>query len=157
MSVANGSPKWTLDSLYEFLERLIRESDRRYNERFNAQERAVEAALLSARSAVEKAEAESREWRRGSNEWRDAMNEWRDAMSDKDARFLTREEADARFMARDTRITTYETAAEKRFAALEKWQTLNEGRSGGLNTGWGYLLGAVGLASLVIGIVLSVT
>jgi len=150
MSVANGSPKWTLDSLYEFLERLIRESDRRYNERFNAQERAVEAALLSARSAVEKAEAESREWRRGSNEWRDAM-------SDKDARFLTREEADARFMARDTRITTYETAAEKRFAALEKWQTLNEGRSGGLNAGWGYLLGAVGLASLVIGIVLSVT
>jgi len=60
-------------------------------------------------------------------------------------------------MARDTRITTYETAAEKRFAALEKWQTLNEGRSGGLNAGWGYLLGAVGLASLVIGIVLSVT
>src|SRR3990172_2692720 len=106
MSVANGSPKWTLDSLYEFLERLIRESDRRYSERFNAQERALEAALLSARSAVEKAEAESREWRRGSNEWRDAM-------SDKDARFLTREEADARFMARDTRITTYETAAEK--------------------------------------------
>src|SRR3989304_6667850 len=93
MSVANGSPKWTLDSLYEFLERLIRESDRRYNERFNAQERAVEAALLSARSAVEKAEAESREWRRGSNEWRGAM-------SGKDARFLTREGGGGRFMAR---------------------------------------------------------
>src|SRR3990172_8236015 len=127
-----------------------REKQRRGGGGAGGAEGGVEGAVLSARPAVEKAEAESREWRRGSNEWRDAM-------SDKDARFLTREEADARFMARDTRITTYETAAEKRFAALEKWQTLNEGRSGGLNAGWGYLLGAVGLASLVIGIVLSVT
>jgi len=67
------------------LNRILEEIDRRYEQRFEAQERATSAALSSAQLAVDKAESNTREWQRNANEWRGAMG-------DKDQTFVTKAE-----------------------------------------------------------------
>jgi hypothetical protein len=64
---------------------LLEEIDKRYEQRFEAQEEATRAALASAQLAVDKAEETTREWQRNSNEWRTAMG-------DKDKLFATKAE-----------------------------------------------------------------
>jgi len=92
---------WTIDSLHEHFLMLVAGNDRRYTERFDAQEvamstalvaaeKAVSAALVSAKEAVLKAENESIKWQAGANEWRGAMN-------DREATFVPRPEYDQRF------------------------------------------------------------
>ena len=69
---------------------LLRETDRRYEERFAAQEKAVAAALASAKEAVAKAEnAAERRF--------EALNELRGAVTDILGKTLTRTEAEAEF------------------------------------------------------------
>jgi len=55
------------------------------DQRFDDQSRAVDAALVSAEKAVDKAELENRRWR-------EAANEWRGAMTDRERDFLSRKE-----------------------------------------------------------------
>lgn len=72
------------------VQQLLREMDRRYGERFTAQEKAVEAALTSSKEAIIKAE--------GQAEKRfEALNELRGVVSDTLARALSRVEAEAEF------------------------------------------------------------
>lgn len=72
-------------TLREYLDRLFQEADKRYEQRFLAQESATKMALAAAQTAVDKSEGEA-------NRWRMSANEWRAAMSDKDKLFLTRAE-----------------------------------------------------------------
>lgn len=67
----------------EYLEALINEADKRYEQRFVAQEKAVGAALSAAEKAVTLAEANAEKWRTNANEWREAMN-------DRERNFLSR-------------------------------------------------------------------
>jgi len=62
-------------SLRDHVCALLSEQDRRYEQRFQAQDAAVKAALASAKVADEKAEANLTKWQRNANEWRDAMND----------------------------------------------------------------------------------
>jgi hypothetical protein len=67
--------EWTVATLHEFMLKLHEEQDKRYEQRFEAQEKAVAAALASAREAVLKAEQ--------ANDKRfDSTNEWRRTVSD---------------------------------------------------------------------------
>ena len=63
-----------VDLKYHF-SRLLEEMDKRYEQRFRGQECATNSALASAQLAVDKAEANTREWQRNSNEWRAAMSD----------------------------------------------------------------------------------
>lgn len=130
---------WSTDTLKAYVERIVHEGDRRYEQRFEAQEKAVTAALTSAALAVERAEINAEKWRANANEWRAAM-------TDREKQFMSRDQADSKFDALD-----------KRIAGLEKSRSSSEGRSGGLNAGWGYLVGAIGLAATVIAIVVALT
>lgn len=104
-----------------------------------AAERAVQTALLAAEKAVNKAEvAAERRF--------EAVNEFRGQLSDQAATFMPRTEADVRISS----------LAEK-VDAIDKRQDVSHGRSAGLDKGWGYLLGAVGLAGGAIAIVVAVT
>ena len=58
--------------LREHLEALIAEADKRYAERFEAQERALTTAEEHAQ------------------QWRNSANEWRSAMTDRERNFLSR-------------------------------------------------------------------
>lgn len=86
---------WTLETLKEHLQALMTEGDRRNQQRFDGQEKAVAAALQAAKEAVTKAEtaAEKRF---------DSVNEFRQQLSDQAASFMPRREAEQRLGVLET-------------------------------------------------------
>jgi len=122
---------WTVDTVYAHLRAVSDERDLRYGQRFVAQEKAVEAALTSAKEAVDKAEtAATRRF--------ESVNEFRAQLADQAATFMPRLEA------------------EQRMSQLsEKIDDLKGTRSEGIAASWGYLVGAVGIATAIIAIVLA--
>jgi len=89
-------------TLREYIDRLLYEVDKRYEQRFSAQEAATRAALASTQLAVDKAEVAAREWQRNSNEWRGAMD-------DKDKLLLTRPEYNSDHKGVVSRLGALET------------------------------------------------
>jgi hypothetical protein len=110
-------------SPFEHLKALLAEMDLRYQQRFDAQNTAIAAALLAAEKAVSKAET-------AADKRFELLNELR--------------------MGVATR-SDYE-AQEKLIGTLSSRLDKQEGKSTGLNAGWGYLIGAIGLVSGLIGI-----
>ncbi len=104
---------------------------------FAAQKSAVEAALAAAKEAVQKAET-------AANSKFDSVNEFRGQLADYQRTLMPRAE-----------VAVMMGAMQEKLDALTHRMDRNDGRSGGLNAGWGYLVGAVGLAAAVIGIVLA--
>lgn len=81
----NHEDGWTISTTKAYIEKLLAEQDRRYEQRFKAQEEAVKMALDANKEAVLKAEANTAKWQQNANEWRAAM-------SDKDKLLVTRNE-----------------------------------------------------------------
>lgn len=96
---------WSTDTLKAYVERIVHESDRRYEQRFEAQEKAVRAALDAAALAVERAEQNAEKWRANANEWRAAM-------TDREKKFMAQETADARFLDIDRRLADLSTSRD---------------------------------------------
>lgn len=96
-------------------------------QRFDAQEKAVAAALSAAKEAVAKAEtaAEKRF---------EAVNEFRGQLTDQAATFVTRAEYEATRRGDVARVDELKGRVDT-----------SGGRAGGLSAGWAALLGAVGL------------
>lgn len=148
---------WTPDLLHLYLSKRIDDQKALLDERaaaqtkametaFLAADKAVQAALTSAEKAVTKAEmaAEKRF---------EATNEFRGQLSDQAATFLARSEADIRFAALTEKFDSLTQGNIDRIAELDLRLTKSAGRAAGLNAGWGYLVGAVGLFLAVLGIV----
>jgi len=89
--------KWTTETLKAYVERLLVEHDKRYEQRFSSQQEAVRLALASMGVATDKAEANA-------EKWRNAANEWRGAMSDRDRLLMPRIETEQRLMALSEKI-----------------------------------------------------
>lgn len=123
-------------SLRKFLLTLMDERDKRYEQRFAAQQAALEAARITQTAALQAALAEKDkrdEQRFATNEqWRAASNEWRGTLSDRDSRFVTKEEYEPTIKSLSEKITSAEGRAR---AAV-----------------WGYIIGAVGLAAFLYGV-----
>jgi len=129
--------------LREYLERLMDEADKRYQQRFEAQslgvntallaaKEAVGAALQAAKEAVAKAEAASERRFEGVNEFRKSLNDMQTTL-------MPRNEADRAMSAMNDKLAMLSSRMDKA-----------EGAGGGLKAGWGYLIGAVGLAGAVV-------
>jgi hypothetical protein len=110
-------------SFSEHFKALLAEMDLRYQQRFDAQNTAIAAALLAAEKAVTKAEI-------AADKRFELLNELRVGVATK---------------------SDYESQ-EKLIAALSSRLDKQEGKSTGLNASWGYLIGAIGLVSGLIGI-----
>jgi len=133
---------WTVDTLRAYLQALIDERNTRYEQRFagviEAQRVAKEAvgtALLAQEVLVQRAE--------GVNEKR--FDQFSTARRTSDAAALLmmpRIEAEQRYNALNEKISEMAARIDR-----------NEGRSGGLSAGWGYLIGAIGAVGGAIGIV----
>lgn len=134
-----SADEWTLRSTREHLLALIAELDRRNVQQFEAQEKAVAAALAAADRAVAKAELASE--RRF-----DSVNEFRATLSDQASRFVTRDEIDARLAP----------LVEKVNAALSNSSATSQ-RSAGLNAGWMILVQMAAVAAAVVAVVVAVT
>jgi hypothetical protein len=109
-------------SLKEHFEKILAEKDR-----------AINTALAAAKEAVGVAE-------KNAEKWRDNANEWRGAMTDREVRFMPREEA---LLAAKN--------LEDKIRVIEQRQDFTKGRSDGANWLWGILAGAGGLLIGVIG------
>ena len=120
---------WTIETLRQhFL--ALRESDSKaIAAALAAAEKAVAAALAASEKAVTKAETNA-------EKWRDSANEWRGAMNDRERVLMPRQEA------------------EVRLAMLEKSINTSAGKGAGLNAAWGYLIGAIGLATGIVSLIL---
>jgi DNA repair exonuclease SbcCD ATPase subunit len=77
---------WNIDTLKEHLEKVCREGRRHTDDKFDAQEKAIEKALTSAKEAVDKAERladlraklqdeRAEDTKRQQNEWRGTVND----------------------------------------------------------------------------------
>lgn len=127
---------WTIDTLHEHFTTRLAEKDLRDQQRFEAQSSAIAAALLAAEKAVSKAET-------ASEKRFESVNEFRAQLADLVARLLPRIEYDAAHAAVIERISDLASRIDK-----------TEGRSTGLNAGWGYLVAA---AAIVIAIISWIT
>jgi hypothetical protein len=106
-------------------------------EGFQAQEKAVAAAMLSADRAVAKAEA-------ASEKRFESVNEFRSAMNDQSRSFISRNEAEQRMLSNSEKVDSLAIRLER-----------IEGRGQGLNAGWAILTGAVGLVGVAVAIMMA--
>jgi hypothetical protein len=104
------------------------ERDRRYNERFTAQEGANHLALEAAEKAVLKAETAAERRFEG-------VNEFRQTLSDQARDFITRKEVEALLLGVNATLSRLDTA-----------NTANTGRGVGMGQLWGWVVAAAGLA-----------
>ena len=107
---------WTVDTLKEYLESRIDGNDKRYAQRFDAQEAASKYVQTN-------------------------QNEFRGALQDVGEKQMPRTEAEAEFKS-----------IRGSFVELKARMDRDEGRGGGLNSSWGYLIGAVALVASLIAI-----
>jgi hypothetical protein len=107
--------------------------------RFEAQEKAVNAALAAAQKAVEKAEA-------ASEKRFESVNEFRATLSDQARLLMPRLEAEAQ----------YRTITEK-IDVLTSRVNAREDRGAGMSQGWVILLGIVAVIGTIIGGIVAFT
>ena len=108
---------WTVDTLRDFILRLIGEHDKRYEQRFLAQESAVQSALTAAEKAVnaaliaaDRAVAKAEQAQERRNE---ATNEFRGQLADQAATLMPRREVETVLAALDARVKIIEGATER--------------------------------------------
>lgn len=130
-----GTSIWNVFTLYEHFTALIAEKDRRYQEKFAAQENAVKIALEEREKATLKSEESY-------NERFKSVNEFRGTLSDQSHTFITRTEAQQATKSNSDKIE----ALTSRFDKLE-------GRSAGLSAGWIIAGQAISIIAAIIAIV----
>ncbi len=119
---------WTVDTVKEYLDSRIDGNDKRYDQRFQAQESATAYAQEKA-------------------------NEFRGSLDDVNKKQMPRTEAEALMRALGEKMESLAKGNADKIDLLDKRLDRNEGRGAGLSAGWGYLIGAIGLISAVIAIV----
>jgi hypothetical protein len=126
---------------------LLQQMDLRYQQRFDAQQKALDAALLAQEKAVQTAmiaaEKAVTKAEVAAEKRFDGVNEFRQLVTDLVREQMPRNEAEQRLAAMGEKVD------ELRATVLS-----NAGRGAGLQAGWAYLLGAVALVGGVLGIVL---
>ncbi len=122
---------WTTDTLKAHLDSIIAQNDRRYTERFNAQESANKYAQEKA-------------------------NEFRGMLDDVGKKQMPRAEAETLIRSTADRWNAQLSSVNEKVDALQARMDRNDGRSGGINAGWLILVAAVGLIATIIGIVFAI-
>lgn len=137
---------WTLDTLCAHItsiihrveahfEAVIEGNDKRYGERFDAQEKATVAALAAAEKATTKAED-------AASKRAEVQNEWRGAMNDRERNLMPRLEQEG-----------INKSLAERLSLLENGRFMQVGQGAGTQAGWMWAVGAVGLILTVITII----
>jgi len=138
-----ASSEWTIETLKEYLLRVVSDAERRVDGQILAQKEAVAIAMNAADRAVSKAEV-------ASEKRFESVNEFRSALSDNGRMQMPRLEAEGIFKAINDKFEAANGALSHRIDILAANATKNEGQSSGVHAGWGYAVGVVGLVSLLI-------
>jgi small-conductance mechanosensitive channel len=157
---ADAQSGWTTDTLHSHLTELLEaqrvhlqavidERDKRYDQRMTDAEKAVQAALKTAEKATDKAD-------QATEKRFDNTNEFRQQLNDQAGTLYPRSEAETRFRALSDRLDTMAKANDEKLNALAGRLDRGEGKGAGLQAGWGYLLGAVGLSGGIVAIAVAI-
>lgn len=150
MAEQNINPRetgdWSVETLFAHLTAVVGEVDRRYEQRFDASEKAimeVDRRYEQRFVAQERATAIAL----AANEKRlDGMNEFRLTLSDQARQFLPRIEGEQRIDQAVSRVERLEKQVSEYIAGAT-------GRSGGLSDYVGWLFGAAGFVAAIAAIV----
>jgi hypothetical protein len=124
--------QWTPVEVKDYLFHIMDERDKRYEERFLAQEEAMKTALTSAKEAVTKAEI--------ANEKRfDSVNEFRETLRDQTSTFMPRSEVQLGI----------DTVTEKINSINAKLERM-DGKGIGINQLLGYLFASAALIVTIL-------
>lgn len=144
--------EWTVGRLKEHLQQISDERDRRYEQRFEAQERAVAAALAAQEKAVSAAlgaaERAVLKAEVAAEKRFESQNEFRGQLSDQAARQMPRAEANVEF----SNIREKIDGLAVRIASIEKRLAGGEGVTAGKAFGWERLVSLAGLLGALIAI-----
>lgn len=126
-----------MDAKFDNLHSLIDANDKNYNQRFENVIAATKNALNASDRAVSKAEmaAEKRF---------DSVNEFRNTLADQQRTLMPRSEAELQFKSLTDKIES-----------LSLMTISRQGEKVGVNQGWQWAIGVLGLVSLVTGIILA--
>jgi DNA repair exonuclease SbcCD ATPase subunit len=158
---------WNIEALKEYFDALLVETDRRYVERFNSHEKAVDAALNAHQQAVEKAEEATEKRFDAINEFRQALsdaygammprpefaqafgglNEKLEILAGRVSQNMARSEVEARVNTLDQKVDARGAGFDQKIDELQKRMERSEGRAQGLNRGWALLIGVIGLVA----------
>lgn len=140
---------WTFASLREYLLRVVSDLSQRQSQLADAQDKAVQAALVAQEKAVQaalaaadKAVAKAEE---NTRQWQISANEWRGAMSDRERTFVPRPEH-----AKDI------DAMKDRLDRLESRTNVTTGIKQGSDAVIAWFFAAAGLSIGLVGIVLAI-
>jgi hypothetical protein len=137
----------TTTTVLTHVQALLREMDLRYQQRFDAQQQALDAALLAQEKSVQTAMIASEKAivksEVAAEKRFDGVNEFRQLVTDLVREQMPRIEAEQRMAS----------MAEK-VEELRNTVTASAGRGQGLQAGWGYLLGVLLLLTSVAAVVL---
>jgi hypothetical protein len=158
--MADEQRVWTLEALKEHLEKvlaankaqietLVAINDEKYGTRFDAMEKATQAALKSAEQAVLKAEAAAE--RRF-----DAVNEFRATLSDQQRNLMPRQETTAIVDAVKQEVHAVDVAISGRVNGLEKQLDAIISERVGARGGYGFAVGVVGFVLTIVAIIMMV-
>jgi hypothetical protein len=156
-ATAHDQSAWTPDLVLTHVLALLGSSDRRHEQRFTDQDKAVQAALVAQEKAVSAAldaaqravlKAEVAAERRF-----ESVNEFRGQLADQAATLLPRTEADARFAALTEKFDGLYMALGEKIDANTRYIDRAGGKTTGLDAAWGYVIGAAGLVGAVVAIV----
>jgi hypothetical protein len=135
-------------SLRDYLESLISERDRRYEQKFNDTKIAVDAALIAADKAVAAALAGQKEAvtkaEVAAEKRFESVNEFRNTLSDQQRNLMPRAEVD---------IITKSIA--DRLDKIENKIMMGEGKSTGIGSSWAMIVGGIAVLASVIALLLN--
>lgn len=129
----------TTVSLKEHIEKILDEKEKAYNQRFDSQEKAIETAEHSRDVVIKKAE--------------DSIEKKSDAVY---VKLTDLQKALTEVMLRPE-IESRLTGLIEKVDDLKTSRDTGQGKSAGLSHGWAMLVGAVGLAGGIIGIIYALT
>lgn len=161
-----------LDTMERNMLRVMNERQSQLDERYLTQTKALDAAFASAEKAVsaalQAAETAVQKAEMAADKRFEAVNEFRGQLADQAQRFMTRDESLSRHdrtqeQIKDlterfsTEMSSLRDRHNSDFATTNSRLDLTQGKSTGLDSAWGYIIGAIGLISGVIAIVVAVT
>lgn len=129
---------WTVDTLKEYFDTLRSADQEALRTALDGSKTATDAALAAAEKATSKAEI-------AADKRFEAVNEFRAQLADQAATLISRAEAEARIDAIGERSELQITQLNAMVGSMGSRLDRNEGRGAGLNAGWGYLVGVMGV------------
>jgi hypothetical protein len=159
VSLQLDNTKETFKSFDERLDRQHKEADVRYQQRFDAQTKALDAAFLSSQTAVTAAMAASEKAvakAETSAEKRfDSTMELQKSLNETINQQIPRREAEARIESISDKFDTRIADMMLKIDDLKSYSSMATGKSMGMGAIWAFVIGGVGVVSAIISIVMT--